>query len=399
VVSGNVVGLGFTSFFTDVSSEMVNSVVPLFLTFQLGFTRFEFGAFNGAYQALAVFAALGGAAFADRHRRYKEVAGVGYAVSAATRIGLLAVRSAWLPATALLYADRAAKGLRTAPRDALISLSSVPKHMAEAFGFHRSLDTAGALAGPVLAFVLLSAVPGGYTTVFSTGFWIALVGVAIFVLFVRNPRRLDVKRARETRFPGRARALMRQPRFPRLLAAGAVLSLVTIGDALVYLTFQQRTSMSLRYFPLLFAGTATVYVLLAFPLGRLADRVGPSRVFIAGQALLIPVDIVLLRTNPGSAALIVMLVALGAHYAASDGVLAALASNILPVDVRTSGLAFLGSAMGLAQFAASLLFGALWGWKGPTVAVEVFGIGLLIALVVAFVLLRPIRKTEVPAAL
>jgi MFS family permease len=150
---------------------------------------------------------------------------------------------------------------------------------------------------------------------------------------------------------------------------------------------------------LLFAGTATVYVLLAFPLGRLADRVGPSRVFIAGQALLIPVDIVLLRTNPGSAALIVMLVALGAHYAASDGVLAALASNILPVDVRTSGLAFLGSAMGLAQFAASLLFGALWGWKGPTVAVEVFGIGLLIALVVAFVLLRPIRKTEVPAAL
>ena len=75
-----------------------------------------------------------------------------------------------------------------------------------------------------------------------------------------------------------------------------------------------------------------------------------------------------------------MLVALGAHYAASDGVLAALASNILPVDVRTSGLAFLGSAMGLSQFAASLLFGALWGWKGPTVAVQVFGIGLVIAL-------------------
>jgi MFS family permease len=122
-------------------------------------------------------------------------------------------------------------------------------------------------------------------------------------------------------------------------------------------------------------------------------------VFIAGQTLLIPVDIVLLRTDPGALALIVMLVALGAHYAASDGVLAALASNILPVDVRTSGLAFLGSAMGLAQFAASLVFGALWGWKGPTVAVEVFGIGLLIALVVAFVLLRPIRKTEVPADL
>jgi len=90
----------------------------------------------------------------------------------------------------------------------------------------------------------------------------------------------------------------------------------------------------------------------------------------------------------------VMLVALGAHYAACDGVLAALASNILPVDVRTSGLAFLGSAMGLAQFAASLLFGALWGWKGPTVAVEVLGMGLVIALVVAFVLLRPMFRSE-----
>ena len=246
-----------------------------------------------------------------------------------------------------------------------ISLSAVPKHMAEAFGFHRTLDTAGALAGPVLAFVLLSAVPGGYNTVFSTGFWIALVGVAVFVLFVRNPRRLDAKRARETHFPGRARVLLRERRFRRLLAAGAVLSLVTIGDALVYLTFQQRTSMSLRYFPLLFAGTAAVYVLLALPVGRLADRVGPWRVFFAGQALLVPVDIVLLQTDPGALSLIVMLVALGAHYAASDGVLAALASNILPVDVRTSGLAFLGSAMGLAQFAASLAFGAALGLEGP----------------------------------
>ena len=91
-----------------------------------------------------------------------------------------------------------------------------------------------------------------------------------------------------------------------------------------------------------------------------------------------------------------MLVALGAHYAASDGVLAALASHILPVDVRTSGLAFLGSAMGLSQFAASLLFGALWGWKGPTVAVQVFGLGLVIALVAVFVLLRPAQAVDMP---
>ena len=146
-VTPNVVALGLTSFFTDVSSEMVNSVVPLFLTFQLGFTHFEFGVFNGAYQVIAVTTALAGATFADRHRQYKEVAGVGYTVSAFSRIGLLVARNSWLPATALLYADRAAKGLRTAPRDALISLSALPRHVAEAFGFHRTLDTAGAARG------------------------------------------------------------------------------------------------------------------------------------------------------------------------------------------------------------------------------------------------------------
>ena len=153
--------------------------------------------------------------------------------------------------------------------------------------------------------------------------------------------------------------------------------------------------MSLRYFPLLFAGTASVYVLLALPARPVGRPRRTARVFFAGQTLLIPVDIVLLQTDPGGVALIVMLVALGPYYAATDGVLAALASNILPVDVRTSGLAFLGSAMGLAEFAASLLFGAIWGWKGPTVAVEVFGLGLVIALVVVFVLLRPMRKSEV----
>ncbi len=268
--------------------------------------------------------------------------------------------------------------------------------MAEAFGFHRTLDTAGALAGPILAFLILSAVPGGYATVFSTGFWVALIGLAVFVLFVRNPRRVDATRAREMHFRGRTKVLLRETRFRRLVAAGTVLSLVTIGDALVYLTFQQRTSMSLRYFPLLFAGTASVYVLLALPLGRLADRVGPARVFFVGQMLLVPVYVVLLQKDPGAAALIVMLVSLGTYYAATDGVLAALASNILPVDVRSSGLAFLGSAMGLAKFGASLLFGAIWGWKGPTVAVEVFGLGLVIALGIVFVLLRPVRESALP---
>ena len=171
---------------TDVSSEMVNSVVPLFLTFQLGFSRFQFGLFNGVYQLLAATTALIGGALADRHRRYKEVAGIGYGISAATRVGLVVAQNAWVPATGMLYADRAAKGLRTAPRDALISQSALPGRLGEAFGVHRAMDTAGALAGPLLAFALLSAVPGGYGIIFRASFWIALSGLAVLVLLVRN---------------------------------------------------------------------------------------------------------------------------------------------------------------------------------------------------------------------
>jgi MFS family permease len=397
VVTANVVYLGLTSMMTDVSSEMVNSVVPLFLTFQLGFSRLQLGVFNGAYQALAALTALFGGALADRYRRYKEVAAIGYGVSAATRLGLLAARSAWVPATGMLYADRAAKGLRTAPRDALISYSAVPGHTGEAFGVHRALDTAGALGGPLLAFAILSAIPGGYSSIFRSSFWIALVGFALLMLFVRNPAPVSTKTPRHTISVRSALGLLGRSDYRRLVCAGAALSLVTIADAMVYLSFQQRTSMTTRFFPLLYVGTALAYLTLALPMGRLADRIGPTRVFLGGQALLVLVDAVLLKTDPGSIALIVMLGALGTYYAATDGILAVIATGILPDDQRASGLALLDGIMALMAFAASIIFGALWEWEGVTFVVTVFLGGLLVTLVAALLLLRPLFAREAAA--
>src|SRR5262245_38243038 len=240
---------------------MVNAVVPLLFVFSLNFTKFEFGLFNGAYQSIAVVAALSTAWLADRYRRYKEIAGVGYAASAASRIGLLFTRASWLPATLFLYGDRVAKGVRTAPRDALISLSSHPRHLGEAFGVHRTLDTAGALGGPILAFLVLSAAPGGYDVVFTTAFWVAVVGVAVFVLFVHNPpTTVTALRPERQRRVG-AKHLLSLHGYRRVVIAGLLLSCFFIADPLLYLTVQQRTSMSLEYFPLLFAGTAAVYTL------------------------------------------------------------------------------------------------------------------------------------------
>ena len=298
-----------------------------------------------------------------------------------------------MPAAGLLYADRAAKGVRTAPRDALISLSAVPGHLAEAFGVHRALDTVGALAGPLLAFALLSLVPGSYSTIFVASFWIALIGLGILVLFVRNVDAVATVVSRSTISIGTAFRLLRMRPYRLLVIAGSALSLGTVADALIYLTFQQRTSMDPRYFPLLYVGTATTYVLLALPLGRLADRVGPTRVYLGGQMLLLVVDVMLLKSDPGPLALIVMLGALGAYYAATDGILATIASGLLPVEVRTSGLALLGAAMALTALVASVGFGAMWGARGPTFAVHVFMIGLVIALGLSILLLRPLLKS------
>jgi MFS family permease len=393
-VTANVVYLGLTSMLTDVSSEMVNSVVPLFVTFQLGFSRFQLGLFNGVYQVLAALTALFGGALADRHRRYKEVAGIGYGVSAATRVGLVVARNAWVPATGMLYADRAGKGLRTAPRDALISQSALPGRLGEAFGVHRAMDTAGALAGPLLAFALLSAVPGGYDEIFRASFWIALSGLAVLVLLVRNRPATSHSIPRRNISLRGSFGLLRLPPFRRLVIAASALSLVTIADALVYVAFQQRSSMTTRFFPLLYVGTALAYLLLALPLGRLADRIGPTRVFVGGQALLLIVDAMLLLSNPGPFALIIMLGALGTYYAATDGILAVVATSILPDQQRASGLALLDGAMALTAFGASTVFGAIWEWKGATFAVAVFLVGLILSLGTGLGLLSPQLRRE-----
>jgi MFS family permease len=380
-VDPNVVSLGFTSLLTDISSEMVNAVLPLYLMFTLGFSPLQFGLFDGTYQGMSGLLRIAGGVAADKRRRYKEVAGFGYALSAFCKLGLLVTR-AWGPTTAVLLADRTGKGVRTAPRDALISLSSRQERLGEAFGVHRALDTAGALLGPVLAFVLLGFAPGAYDAIFVTSFCAALLGLSVLVLFVRN-RRPDSAPGAAIASWRTAAGLLRIPRFRRLVLAGAVLGLATISDAFLYLVLSRQVDMPSRPFPLLFVGTALAYLVLAVPLGRLADRVGRARVFLAGHVLLGSAYVVLATAGPGSVSVLVFLALLGSYYAATDGVLMALTTTALPAQLRSSGMAVLTTVTALARFAAALLFGLLWTWRGPGGAVTVFVAGLAVALPLA----------------
>jgi MFS family permease len=182
--------------------------------------------------------------------------------------------------------------------------------------------------------------------------------------------------------------LVRVPAVRRLLAVGVALALVTVSDAFVFLALQRRFDFGIEFFPLLFVGSALAYMLLAIPAGRLADRLGRVRVFLMGHLVLVALYVLLLSPGLGAVAVVLALALLGAFYAATDGVLMAQASVVLPERLRASGLALLMTGTTLARLVASLAFGAAWTAFGLQTAIAVFAGGLAAAIVWAALVLR-----------
>ena len=249
----------------------------------LGLTPLQFGVVDGIYQGGAALVRVASGFFADRFRRHKEVALAGYGLSALCRPLLIVFGSAWGALAAVVFLDRTGKGIRTAPRDALISLSTKPERLGTAFGIHRALDTTGAMLGPLLAFGLLMLVPQGFNSVFVVSFVFAILGVAMLALFVRNPPREASAKTQQPKVTLAAAAhLVGRGSFARLVVAASLVALFTISDGFVYLALQQRVEFDTGFFPLLYVATALVYMLLAVPVGVLGDRIGRVRVFLGG---------------------------------------------------------------------------------------------------------------------
>lgn len=382
-IGANVFFLGLTSMLTDVSSEMVASILPIYLVYAIGLTPLQFGFVDGLSQAVAAFARLASGPFADRWRRDREVAAAGYGLSALCRPLLLAAGSSWGLTSLAIALERVGKGIRTSPRDSLISFSSDPSRLGLAFGIHRALDTAGALAGPLLAFAILAALPQAYDVVLVTSFFVAIAGLAALLCFVRNVPRTphgEAIGAPPATLAAAARAMLADRRLRALLLAGAALGVFTIGDSFIFLELQHRLATRPGWFPLFYAVTALAYLALAIPAGSLGDRFGRGRTFLAGHALLVLAGVVLIFAGGHLAGALAALGLLGAYYACTDGVLMAIASRFVPVEWRASGLGLVASANGVARLAASLLFGALWNWRSMEFAVTFFSIGLAFAI-------------------
>lgn len=455
-----VLVLGAVSLITDISSEMVTAVLPLYLVTTLGFSPLGFGTLDGVYNGVSALVQLTGGHLADRVRNHKLLAGLGYGLSAVCKPLLLLASSLGTLGTVVAL-ERTGKGLRTAPRDAMISLATPAETQGRAFGVHRAMDTTGAMLGPLAAFLILRAAADGYDAVFGVSACVAALGVLVLVLFVpgrghgtqpgpqtdgegttsvplpggrrgeqnseagathvpgsgsrpceepeqrpttnallpgkRQRGRVDEVGVARGKAPVRVRdalALLRVPRLRALAGCAALLGLTTVSDAFVYLLLQRRAGVGENWFPLLPLGTAVVFLLLAVPVGALADRIGRRSVFLAGHLGLLTAYALLLWT-PATPALPPLVLALhGTFYAATDGVLPAALAGIVPERLRATGLAIVGTSQALARFCCSLAFGAAWTLWGAGAALAGSAVGLLCCAAVASMVLRPAGGTR-----
>lgn len=427
-VSSVVISLGIVSMLTDVSSESVSAILPLYVTGVIGLSTVAYGFLDGIYQGVSAFVRLGAGWAADRGDQPKWVAFSGYGIAAVARIFLLFVTS-FAGLTAVLAADRIGKGIRTAPRDALITASSKPGNLAASFGVHRTLDNTGAAIGPLLAFLILLLIPNGFSTVFVVSLAFALVGVAVLGIIVPNVRTRsravidpeasgeeaaaaiaaasasasaaspstasasDAAPVKPARVTARARwRELNNPGLKRLLFVAGLLGVLTIGDGFIYLVLQNRSSFAAQFFPLLYVGTNVAFLAFAVPIGKLADRFGRARMFVLGHVFLLAAYVAATVPITGAVITIVCLVLLGAYYAATDGILSVLATQFTTSETRATAIGGAQTVVAIARFVSSAGFGILWFAIGREWSMLIVSIAVAVAIPIVALVLRSARR-------
>lgn len=418
-VSSVVISLGIVSMLTDVSSESVSAILPLYVTGVIGLSTVAYGFLDGFYQGVSAVVRLGAGWAADRGGQPKWVAFSGYGLAAVARIFLLFVTS-FAGLTAVLTADRLGKGIRTAPRDALITAASKPGNLAASFGAHRTLDNIGAAVGPLLAFIILLVIPNGFSTVFVVSLAFALVGVAVLGIIVPNVRTrapaiivteasgdeaaaaiaasaASTKKAARPRARDRWREL-NNPGLKRLLLVAGLLGLLTIGDGFIYLVLQNRSAFAAEFFPLLYVGTNVAFLAFAVPIGRMADRFGRARVFVFGHVLLLGAYIAAAVPITGAAITVLCLVLLGGYYAATDGILSVLATQFTTSETQATAIGGAQTVVAVTRFISSAGFGILWFSIGREWSILIVSIAIAIVIPVVAVILRSARRYRADVA-
>ncbi len=377
----NVVILGLTSFFTDISSEMVYPLIPFFLTTTLGASPAVLGLIEGVAESTASILKVFSGYISDRFRRRKHLAIAGYSSSMFGKV-LLYVANSWGFVFAGRIVDRLGKGIRTAPRDALIAESADSGRRGMAFGLHRAMDTAGAAIGVVLAYYFLTRYSGDFSRVFLWSLLPALLGV-LFLSLAREKKGEHVPRNAPS---------LKWSVLPRKLRLFLVVAFVfTLGNSSN--TFLLLRSKDIGFTPataiLLYLVYNVVYGAVSYPAGRLSDRIGRKRLLVAGYAFygLVYLGFALI-TGPQHAWVVWSLFGVyGLYSAFTDGIEKALVSDLAPADVRATAIGLHATILGIGLFPASFVAGGLWQYFGPSAAFY-FGGGMgVVAAVLLFLVL------------
>lgn len=360
-IPSSVVALGFVSLFMDVSSEMIHSLLPVFLVSVLGANALSVGFIEGIAEATASITKIFSGVVSDWVGRRKPLLLLGYGMAALTK-PVFPLADTLASVLLARFLDRIGKGVRGAPRDALVAEVTPPDLRGAAFGLRQSMDTVGAFAGPALAMLLMILSGDDFRLVFWIAVVPAFVAVAVILFGVREPNREPSSEPR--RFPIRRGQLRRlNATFWGVVALAAVLTLARFSEAFLLLR-AQSVGVEDAYAPLVLIVMNIVYAASAYPLGRLADRLDRRNLLALGVGLLVLADLVLAAA--GSALVVLVGAGLwGLHMGATQGLLAVFVADATPADLRGTGFGLYNLMTGIALLAASAIAGALWTAVGP----------------------------------
>lgn len=379
-----VVALGGVSLLNDISSEMIYPLLPLFLK-GLGASVVFIGLIEGIAETTASLLKLFSGWLADRIGRHRALAFLGYMLSSLTR-PIMALATAPSQVLALRFVDRVGKGVRTAPRDALIAHVTPPEQRGTAFGFHRMMDNLGASVGPLLASVILLFAPENYRLVFLLASVPALVSLAVFSWGVPA---VAITHS-DSRSPLSGMRTLWRGRFGRFLLCVLVFTLGNSSDAFLVLRAQQA-GVSEVWIPLLWSVLNVVRSLLSTPAGMLADGWGRDRVLLWGWLLYAGVYAGFAFAGQAWQA-VVLFGGYALYYALTEGAERTLVADFAPTEVRGQAYGLFHFIVGMGMLPASLLFGALWQWGGASVAF-LTGAGLaLLASLLFWAWVRPVSQ-------
>ncbi|HAT68762.1 MAG: hypothetical protein A2481_00975 [Candidatus Yonathbacteria bacterium RIFOXYC2_FULL_47_9] len=384
--SRNVSLLGLTSFFNDFSSEMILAIFPAFFTSVLKAGAGSLGLVEGFADGAANIIKIYAGRLSDSTQKRKPFMVAGYALSVVTRPVYLLVSSVG-GVVGLRFADRVGKGLREAPRDAIISLSTPKDEIGRAFGYHRMLDTLGALGGPLVAYLILRTYPDGFNIVFITAFIIGLLAIASLV-FVKDTvgdlKKNGIKLASIAAFPAD---------FKRYLVALFLLAAGSIPVAVLLLS-TQHIGLAIASIPLFYMLYNLSFVGFSLRAGGLSDRIGPRKVLRIGYAVLL-LGYVIVALAKSTPILIVGFLVLGLFPALTDGVARALAAELSPPEYRAGAYGLVNATMGFGLMIAGIGGGYIWEIFGAPAALTVGGVFVMSGIIILSTIIVNEKKKNI----